>query len=196
MKHRGSVVALALIMVVSSALPARAADSETFEFMGVAYPSRSDFVQSEAFREFGMRCGTPDPSFYPEIPIDAPADCSMAVTNPDPAYGPGSIYEIPVVVHIITADDGVTGDLTDQMVQSQIDVLNEDYLAIAGTAGGDGTYTGVRFVLASEDPNGDPTTGITRTANSNWFNDNDEYGFKTAQMWDPHRYLSSPTTPA
>jgi hypothetical protein len=190
MKHRGSVVAIALILFAASALPVRAADSETFEFMGVAYPSRSDFVQSEAFREFGMRCGTPDPSFYPELPIDAPADCSMAVTNPDPAYAPGSIYLIPVVVHIITADGGVTGDLTDQMVQSQIDVLNEDYLAIAGTAGGDGTYSGVQFVLATEDPVGNPTTGITRTANSNWFNDNDEYGFKTALMWDPHRYLN------
>jgi len=190
MKHNRQVAAIGLIIIASIALPARAADSETFEFMGVTYPSRSDFIQSEAFRELGMRCGTPDPSFYPEVPLDAPADCTLGTTNPDPAYAPGSIYEIPVVVHIITADDGVTGNITDQMVQSQIDVLNEDYLAIPGTAGGNGTYTGLQFVLASEDPGGNPTTGITRTANSNWFNDNDEQGFKTALMWDPHRYLN------
>jgi hypothetical protein len=182
MKHNRQVAAIGLIIIASIALPARAADSETFEFMGVTYPSRSDFIQSEAFRELGMRCGTPDPSFYPEVPLDAPADCTLGTTNPDPAYAPGSIYEIPVVVHIITADDGVTGNITDQMVQSQIDVLNEDYLAIPGTAGGNGTYTGLQFVLASEDPGGNPTTGITRTANSNWFNDNDEW--------------STPTTPA
>ena len=190
MKHTAHLAAVGLIIVVSIALPAAAGDSDAVEFMGVTYPSPQAYAQSKAFQEFGMRCGTLDPSFYPELPIDAPADCTLGLTNPDPAYAPGMIYLIPVVVHIITADGGVTGDLTDQMVQSQIDVLNEDYLAIAGTAGGDGTYTGVQFVLASEDPVGNPTNGITRTANTNWFNDNDEQGFKTALMWDPHRYLN------
>ncbi len=190
MKHNRHLASIGLIIVVSIALPAVAGDSDAVEFMGVTYPSPSAYVQSEAFQAFGMRCGTPPPEFYPELALDAPADCTMGSTNPDPIYDPGPIYEIPVVVHIITADDGVTGDLTDQMVQSQIDVLNEDYLAIAGTAGGDGTYIGLRWVLATEDPDGNPTTGITRTANSNWFNDNDEQGFKSTLMWDPNRYLN------
>ncbi|HOC43355.1 MAG TPA: zinc metalloprotease [Thermoanaerobaculales bacterium] len=190
MNHSRRSAAFGLIIIVSIALSAAAGDGDAVQFMGVTYPSWSTYVQSEAFQAFGMRCGTPDSSFHPEVQLDAPGDCSMAITNPDPSYAPGPIYEIPVVVHIITAADGVTGDLSDALVQSQIDVLNEDYLAIAGTAGGGGTYTGVRWVLAATDPHGDPTTGITRTANASWFNDNDEQGFKTALMWDPHRYLN------
>lgn len=190
MKHITVIAVLVTFLTVTGSAPASAADAESFEFMGVTYASRAAFVQSEAFEAYGMRCGTPDSIWFPEAQLESPADCSLSSTNPDPAYGPGPIYEIPVVVHIITADNGVTGDITDQMVQSQIDVLNEDYMAVVGTPGEDGTYTGIRFTLATVDPNGDPTTGITRTANTNWFNDNDEYGFKSALMWDPHRYLN------
>jgi hypothetical protein len=190
MKHISSIAAIALVLIAGSSVPAAAGDDGTVNFMGLSYPSMSAYVQSDAFEALGMRCGTLPPDWYPEVPLEAPADCSLSTTNPDPAYGPGPIYEVPVVVHIITADNGVTGDLTDQMVQSQIEVLNEDYLAIAGTPGDDGTYIGIRFVLATVDPNGDPTTGITRTANTTWFNDNDEQGFKSALMWDPNRYLN------
>jgi hypothetical protein len=157
---------------------------------GARPESWSTYVQSDRFKASGARCGTLNPSYYPELPIDAPQDCTLYVTNPDGSYDPGPLYEIPVVVHIITHANGVSGDISNAMVQSQIDVLNEDFLAIPGTLGEDGTYTGIQFVLASEDPNGDPTDGITRTANTNWYNDNDEAGFKSTLMWDPHRYLN------
>ncbi|MEN8163432.1 MAG: zinc metalloprotease [Acidobacteriota bacterium] len=160
---------------------------------GVDYQSMTEYFHSEHFKSGDRRCGTPDYWAHPEVlPGRDTADCTMILTNPDPIYDPDLtyVYEIPVVVHIITHDNGVTGDLTDQMVQSQIDVLNEDYLAMPGTLGENGNFTGIRFVLATEDPDGLPTTGITRTANTNWYNDNDESGFKSTLMWDPNRYLN------
>jgi hypothetical protein len=182
----------ALIITCATSMPLVATDEETFELLGETFHSWEEYVQSEEFRAAGMRCGTPEPWFFPEHepPAEAPQDCTLWTTNPDPSYAPGPIYEVPVVVHIITHGNGVTGDITDATVQSQIDVLNEDYLAIAGTNGGDGNFTGIQFVLASEDPDGMPTTGITRTANTTWYNDQDEQGFKSTLNWDPRYYLN------
>ena len=71
----------------------------------------------------------------------------MASTTINPDYNPGDEWIIPVVVHVISNSSG-TGDISDEMVASQIRVLNEDYLALPGTPGENGTYTGIRFVLA------------------------------------------------
>lgn len=136
------------------------------------------------------RCATPTPEFRAAMfgPSNslAGADCSSNNTNPLPQYDPGSVYEINVVVHVIT--NGSTGNITDAMVESQIEILNEDFLALAGTNGGDGTYTGIRFKLATEDPNGNATNGITRSNNSTWFNDGGQY-YNTLN-WDPNRYMN------
>jgi len=192
MIQKNRIATLALVIFFAASLPLAADDGETFELLGQTFDSWEDYVQSPEFEAAGMRCGTHDPSLFPETDggSDAPGDCTLGVTNPDPMYDPGPIYRIPVVVHIITHDNGTTGDISDAMVQSQIDVLNEDYMALPGTAGEDGTYTGIQFYLATEDPDGLPTTGITRTANTTWYNDQDEQGFKSTLMWDPNRYLN------
>ncbi len=195
LKSRLVLMALVVLVAGGSVTFAGEVDSAGDQVVidGVDYRSMTDYFLSDHFKSSGRRCGTPDSWVFPEVlPGRAPADCTMNLTNPDPIYDPDLtfVYEIPVAVHIITHDNGTTGDLTDQMVQSQIDVLNEDYLAIPGTLGENGTFSGIRFVLASEDPDGNPTTGITRTANTNWYNDNDEQGFKSALMWDPNRYLN------
>jgi hypothetical protein len=182
----------ALIILVALSVPVGAEDGESFELLGTTFHSWQDYVSSPEFEAAGMRCGTHEPFIVPERSDgpEAPGHCSMGSTNPDSMYDPGPIYRIPVVVHIITHGNGTTGDISDAMVQSQIDVLNEDYNAISGTPGEDGTYTAIEFYLATEDPDGFPTTGITRTANTTWYNDQDEQGFKSALMWDPHRYLN------
>ncbi|MDX1941719.1 MAG: M43 family zinc metalloprotease [Saprospiraceae bacterium] len=74
---------------------------------------------------------------------------------------------IPVVIHIVYYN--TKENISDAQVQSQIDVLNEDFRAINNdissvptdfiSAIGD---TEVEFCLANIDPNGNPTTGITR----------------------------------
>jgi hypothetical protein len=91
-------------------------------------------------------------------------------------------------VHVIRADNGVTGHITPELAQSQIDVLNEDYLALAGTNGANGTDVQIEFYLPTTDPWGNPTSGITYSDNTDWFNDTGDYWNTLA--WDPDRYLN------
>ncbi len=79
------------------------------------------------------------------------------------------IYRIPVVVHIVYTTPAE--NLDDSLVYSQLEVLNNafrrtsadtintrpEFLPYAGDAG-------IEFFLADTDPNGQPTTGITRTS--------------------------------
>lgn len=78
------------------------------------------------------------------------------------------VLTVPVVVHVVynTPEQNVS----DELIYSQIKVLNEDFQrqnadaadgrelfqAVAGNAK-------IKFVLADTDPDGNPTTGITRT---------------------------------
>jgi hypothetical protein len=80
----------------------------------------------------------------------------------------GIVYTIPVVVHVVyrTAAENIS----DAQVQSQIDVLNEDFrLLNADRVNTPAFFAGLRsdveiqFCLAKTDPNGAATTGITRT---------------------------------
>ena len=118
-----------------------------------------------------------------------PDDCAYRFTNPSEEYDPSVVkYRIPVVVHVIRRDDGVTGHVPESMIRSQIDILNEDYLALVGTNGANGTDIQIEFYLATEDPAGNPTTGITYSDNSTWFSDGGSYW--TSLAWDTHRYMN------
>jgi hypothetical protein len=137
-----------------------------------------------------FRCGTP--SNPPPIGIDNP-DCDYFNTNPTAAYAPNGVLRIPVVVHVITNTSG-QGNLSDTLIRSQITVLNEDYRAMTGTPGAGGTDTQIEFFLATTDPTGNPTTGITRTTNNTWFNDIGAYYATLA--WNPQRYFNIYTNSA
>lgn len=79
-----------------------------------------------------------------------------------------SIYVIPVVFHIVYNNS--SENIPDSVIQNQIEVLNECYRRtnsdttnlrpIFQNIVGD---TKIEFVLAETDPDGNPTTGITRT---------------------------------
>ncbi|MFH0893649.1 MAG: M43 family zinc metalloprotease [Bacteroidota bacterium] len=106
---------------------------------------------------------------------------------------------IPVVVHVIWYN--VSQNISDAQVQSQIEVLNEDFgrtnidtintpAAFAGLA----ANTEIQFCLAQTDPNGLPTTGIIhkQTFTSSFSSDN-----KVKQSlqggdnaWDVTRYFN------
>lgn len=83
-----------------------------------------------------------------------------------------TIYRIPIVVHVVhnTASGeigGITnGNISDEQIASQIQVLNEDYRRQPGTNGFNTNPVGadarIEFFLAARDPSGQPTTGITR----------------------------------
>ncbi|SUX46001.1 M43 family zinc metalloprotease [Chryseobacterium indoltheticum] len=118
------------------------------------------------------------------------------------------IYEIPVVVHIISdgSNLGSPGNRTDQQVIEWINYTNEVF---AGTAPGilgeadGGTVIPVKLVLAKIAPNCTPTNGVTRT-NLSSNNQYLQYGVNSAtgyngvhesmitqlSRWDPTKYYN------
>jgi hypothetical protein len=75
---------------------------------------------------------------------------------------------IPVVVHVVYSS--AVDNVSDAQVNSQITSLNKDYGAknpdkskVPAVWRGLVTDTGIQFKLASKDPEGNPTNGITRT---------------------------------
>ncbi|HRV87195.1 MAG TPA: zinc-dependent metalloprotease [Saprospiraceae bacterium] len=112
---------------------------------------------------------------------------------------------IPVVVHIVyrTADE----NLSDRQIQSQIDALNRAYANPADTRSGVPkefaelqSVPGVHFCLASMDPDGQMTNGITRTK-TNFENIGLLFGdgqrrsihyaiLGGADAWDPDHYFN------
>ena len=83
-----------------------------------------------------------------------------------------TIYRIPVVVHVVhNTASGQTGgiangNISDEQIASQIQVLNEDYRRQPGTNGFNTNPVGadarIEFFLADNDPGGRPSNGITR----------------------------------
>jgi hypothetical protein len=74
----------------------------------------------------------------------------------------GTIYQIPVVVHVMTTGTSLT-DITDQQIKDAIRGLNEMMRKEAGSPGdGNGVDTEVEYVLAVRDPLGNCTNGINR----------------------------------
>ncbi len=84
----------------------------------------------------------------------------------------GDTYVIPVVVHVIAHPDFPQENISDEVIQSQIDILNEDFSStnsdgptsshpFFSIAAGDWN---IRFELATVDPNGNATNGIVRTS--------------------------------
>ena len=143
----------------------------------VAASTRADFLQPEP--------GSP-----------SPADCAATTSNPSSDYDPTSVLTIQVVVHILQNDGCVAGGLTDDQVASQIEVMNEDFRALAGTPGSGGVDSGIAFVLATVDPQGALTSGITRDCNTVWYNDPSPCPYCAALAWDPTRYLNLYTNTA
>lgn len=89
--------------------------------------------------------------------------------------GHREVITIPVVVHVVYRTQGE--NLPDAQIRSQIDVLNEDYRMTNDDAADVPSVwnnvkadTEITFCLATRDPNGNPTTGITRTQTTvtNW----------------------------
>ncbi len=161
------------------------------------FVSWADFFRSDYFRVNGLKCGTPDLPLAGGGGEEAGGgtfDCTNSSTNPSAVYDPSVVkYRIPVVVHILMHPNG-NGTISDALVFSQIDVLNEDFLAIMGTNGGPGTDVQIEFYLATTDPDGNPTTGITRNTKKIWYQDGGNYYGQLA--WDTNNYLNIYTNTA
>ena len=114
------------------------------------------------------------------------------------------VITIPVVVHVLWNDS--IQNVSDAQIQSQLDVLNKDFRFLnADTLDGMHPYrsraadTRIEFCLATRDPNGNFTTGITRTQTSevswNAFDEDEADNIKSSanggkDNWDPTQYLN------
>ncbi len=81
------------------------------------------------------------------------------------------VITIPVVFHVVY--NTAAQNISDSQIQSQIDILNEDFRRLnADAVNTPGDFSGIasdveiEFCLATQDPNGQVTNGITRTQTS------------------------------
>jgi hypothetical protein len=109
------------------------------------------------------------------------------------------IITIPVVVHVLWRTDAE--NISDEQIQSQIDVLNEDFRKLNADFNQThpdfierGADYEIEFCLASKDPNGNPTNGIERkqTIKVSW-STNDamkKAGSGGLNAWNADKYLN------
>src|SRR5690606_5344727 len=106
---------------------------------------------------------------------------------------------IPVVVHVVYYNE--QGNISNEQILSQIAALNRDFNKENKDINKIPTHfspfaasAGIRFVLANIDPNGAPTTGITRKqTGTRYFRDDDKVKFSSTggvDAWDPSSYLN------
>lgn len=164
------------------------------------FPTREAYHRSELFQASGARCGTAprDPALLDAMQLVAPSDCTLSSTKINQDYNDSRTFVIPVVFHVIKKTDG-TGDISPALLQSQIEILNQDFNALANTPGAMGTNAKLQFTLAKLDPMGNPTTGIDVVTNNTYFNDPGSGGTNTMKRtlkWDPAHYLNVYTNDA
>lgn len=176
-------------------------DSPSFEVLsdheiiadGQTFHSWQELYESGYYQFEDTKCGA-RPLILPDDTARGGSDCTFNRTRVLPQYDPSvAKYRIPVVVHVIQRTNG-TGAISDSRVASQIDILNEDFQAMAGTNGAPGNDAQFEFYLATVDPDGNPTNGITHSTNNTWYNDGGSYWNTLA--WDTNRYLNIYTNSA
>jgi hypothetical protein len=118
----------------------------------------------------------------------------------DTTYFYDTIYTIPVVFHILY--NNATENLHDSLVFNQLEVLNQDFSRLNPDTGNTRSIfksragsTRFKFVLAANDPSGNPTTGIIRKTTTRSFFSSASNNIKIAaqggsRAWNPAKYLN------
>lgn len=126
----------------------------------------------------------------------------IAIYKASPEYQSGSrsVITIPIIFHIIHDGDAVGSaeNISLAQVNSQIDVLNEDYRKLFGTAGYNTNAVGadceIEFCAAVVDPSGNVLTepGIDRVnlGQQEWDQTDINATLKPQTIWDPARYCN------
>lgn len=115
------------------------------------------------------------------------------------------VYDIPVVVHVVYPSGKPTFNISDNVIKNQIDVLNKAYRKQHPDTNNTRTVfkplsvdAEIQFHLATKDPQGNPTTGITRKSATTSFapggSANSEKVKKASQggvdPWPTDKYLN------
>ena len=107
-----------------------------------------------------------DPSLQQKM-VDINDYTQQKILSNQGAKVSGEIITIPVVVHVIYSNNNE--NISDAQVQSQIDVINEDFRRTNSDADNKWSVaadTQIEFALATIDPNGNSTNGITRKSST------------------------------
>ena len=116
-----------------------------------------------------------------------------------PESSSSTILTIPVVVHVVYYNSNE--NISTAQVQSQIDILNEDFRRLNTDASNTPSAfqsvaadCEIEFCFATTDPNGNSTTGITRTSTSqSSFSTNDDVKYSASggiDAWNTSDYLN------
>jgi len=110
------------------------------------------------------------------------------------------VLNIPIIVHVVHNGEavGVGMNISQAQIQSQIDVLNEDFRKMAGTPGSNNNPVGadveVEFCLSPVDRNGNPMTepGINRINGNraDWTQDQIDNQLKPTTIWNPNLFYN------
>lgn len=131
-----------------------------------------------------------------------PTDLVQALPRADQLEAPrGGTLTVPVVFHVV--HNTTAENIPQSAITAVMNQLNQDYSAsnsnlnsVRATFQSSVGNVGFEFCLAQVDPQGNATTGVTRTQTSvTWFNpDTQTNAMKTAAQgkspWDPSRYLN------
>lgn len=106
-----------------------------------------------------------------------------------------ALVTIPVVVHVVY--NGSAENISTAQINSQIQILNDDFRRLnsdADNVWSQAADSEIEFCLASVDPNGNATDGITRTSTSvSSFGTNDQVKFASSggkDAWPASDYLN------
>jgi hypothetical protein len=101
----------------------------------------------------------------------------------------GSTVEIPIVFHIIHQNG--PENIADSVLITEVMRLNQRFSNTGMFNYADGVNINIQFCLASIDPYGNPTTGITRTVSPlTNMPPGGDVAVKNLNRWNPYRYLN------
>jgi len=115
---------------------------------------------------------------------------------------PRTIVTIPIVVHVVYYIGNPTENISDEQIQSQIVILNQDFRGLSPQIKEISEQfqllaadVEIEFCLASVDPKGKPTNGITRTETTERNIANNAFAIKDGRnngidAWDTNTYLN------
>ena len=117
----------------------------------------------------------------------------------NPNQRTGAVIRIPVVVHVVYNTSAQ--NVSDAMIQAQINVLTQDFRKLNADANktpshfaGLAADCNIEFCLATVDPNGNATNGITRTyTKTHAFSTNDAIKYTSAggkDAWPANQYMN------
>ncbi len=118
------------------------------------------------------------------------------------------IYRIPVVFHIVYDTAHPNWNIPDSVIFNQVEILNKAFRKQHADTGNTRSYfkplstdAGIEFYLATKDPQGKPTNGITRTISKRYYFANNSYTTDSLEMlkqaskggadkWPTEKYLN------